>query len=148
MRPRVRCLLRDVLDLRDAGWVDTKNATRVERPQRLEDVRAEMLGSKWEHVPAAEAHQSSTGAMTSPDLHSIDPSMTGEMAEWQVPMDTSFYGVVGDGVVGDGTFGSWPHMETASVFETEVGGDFSTWCQSRVGPWSTDGFGGECIQCA
>eukprot|EP00404_Azadinium_spinosum_P033230 CAMPEP_0180578042 /NCGR_PEP_ID=MMETSP1037_2-20121125/12253_1 /TAXON_ID=632150 /ORGANISM="Azadinium spinosum, Strain 3D9" /LENGTH=511 /DNA_ID=CAMNT_0022595823 /DNA_START=134 /DNA_END=1666 /DNA_ORIENTATION=+ len=38
---RVRFLLRDVLDLRDAGWVDTKNATRSEKPKQLEQVRHE-----------------------------------------------------------------------------------------------------------
>eukprot|EP00928_Gymnodinium_smaydae_P056023 TRINITY_DN39470_c0_g1_i1.p1 TRINITY_DN39470_c0_g1~~TRINITY_DN39470_c0_g1_i1.p1 ORF type:complete len:841 (+),score=159.60 TRINITY_DN39470_c0_g1_i1:118-2523(+) len=44
--PRVRCLLRDLLDLRDAGWVDTKRATKKECPKRLEDVRWEAAAEK------------------------------------------------------------------------------------------------------
>jgi translation initiation factor 4G len=40
---RVKCLFRDVLDLRESGWVDNKTATKVDRPKRLEEVRAEWL---------------------------------------------------------------------------------------------------------
>eukprot|EP00927_Polykrikos_kofoidii_P077153 TRINITY_DN74129_c0_g1_i1.p1 TRINITY_DN74129_c0_g1~~TRINITY_DN74129_c0_g1_i1.p1 ORF type:complete len:504 (-),score=108.69 TRINITY_DN74129_c0_g1_i1:153-1664(-) len=36
---RVRFLLEDVMDLREAGWVDTKVATQVDQPKRLEEVR-------------------------------------------------------------------------------------------------------------
>jgi translation initiation factor 4G len=36
---RVRFLLRDVMDLREAGWVDTKVATKVEQPKKLDEVR-------------------------------------------------------------------------------------------------------------
>lgn len=35
---RVRCLLRDLIDLRDAGWVDMKYNARTHGPKRLEDV--------------------------------------------------------------------------------------------------------------
>lgn len=35
---RVRCLLRDLIDLRDAGWVDMKYNARKHGPKRLEDV--------------------------------------------------------------------------------------------------------------
>mmetsp|Transcript_25474 Transcript_25474/g.79400 ORF Transcript_25474/g.79400 Transcript_25474/m.79400 type:complete len:343 (+) Transcript_25474:174-1202(+) len=38
---RIRCLLRDVLDLRDAGWVDTKVATRDQGPKGLKQLRSE-----------------------------------------------------------------------------------------------------------
>lgn len=46
---RVRFLLRDLLELRDAGWVDTKLSTKVEKPKRLEDVRWEAAA---ESMPA------------------------------------------------------------------------------------------------
>jgi translation initiation factor 4G len=36
---RVRYLVRDPLELRDSGWVDRKQATRVELPKRLDEVR-------------------------------------------------------------------------------------------------------------
>jgi len=49
---RVKCLLRDVLDLRDAGWINTKTATKVERPKRLDEVRAEWA-QKDTHSEAA-----------------------------------------------------------------------------------------------
>lgn len=39
--PRVRFLLRDLLELRDHSWLDTRYATREARPKRLEDVRWE-----------------------------------------------------------------------------------------------------------
>jgi len=38
---RVRYLFRDLLDLRKASWVDTKQATSAEGPKRLEEVRQE-----------------------------------------------------------------------------------------------------------
>jgi len=38
---RVRCLLRDVVDLRDAGWVDTKVATRVAQPKRIAEIHCD-----------------------------------------------------------------------------------------------------------
>lgn len=38
---RVRCILRDVLDLRAAGWVDSRAVARVEGPKRLEEVKEE-----------------------------------------------------------------------------------------------------------
>lgn len=38
---RIRCLLQDVLDLRDSGWVDMKVATRDQGPKGLEQLRHE-----------------------------------------------------------------------------------------------------------
>lgn len=40
---RTRCLLQDVLDLRESGWEDTKQATCVKGPMRLEDVHREAM---------------------------------------------------------------------------------------------------------
>jgi len=36
---RVRCLLRDVIDLRDAQWIDTTGKQQKDRPMMLEEVR-------------------------------------------------------------------------------------------------------------
>jgi hypothetical protein len=55
LAPRVRFLLRDLLELRDHSWLDTRYVTREERPKRLEDVR-------WE--AAAESKPPVAGEMT------------------------------------------------------------------------------------
>ena len=38
--PRVKCRIRDVFDLRDSSWVDTKQALMVEAPKHLAEVKA------------------------------------------------------------------------------------------------------------
>jgi hypothetical protein len=41
LAPRVRFLIRDIIELRDHGWLDTRYATHIDRPKRLDDVRWE-----------------------------------------------------------------------------------------------------------
>jgi len=41
MPARVRCLLRDVLDCKDAGWVDVRKTVKVSAPKTLSDVQTE-----------------------------------------------------------------------------------------------------------
>lgn len=52
---RVRCLFQDVLDLRAARWIDTRRATRVEAPKRLEDVHREAAAEALPTAPQGPA---------------------------------------------------------------------------------------------
>lgn len=83
---RVRCLLRDVIDLRAAGWVDSRAASRVEKPKRLEEVHKEaaedspfLSRPRW----GSEPHAEGAGTVVAQPPHARKESWRARQADRQ-----------------------------------------------------------------
>jgi hypothetical protein len=138
--PRVRFLLRDLLELRDHGWLHTRYATRLQGPKRLQDVR-------WE----AAAESKPAGAELTPALNPafqfcpLRSDVDGQMATtWMSAAETEFPQDVMLQVLEwpqDGEVADWP-QDGAMLQDGEV----ADWSQNgamlqdgEVAAWSHDG---------
>lgn len=92
LNKRVKCLLRDVLDLRDAGWINMKTATKVERPKRLDEVRAECAQKNMDSEAAKNSSRKASRQQRAPPSpaawSSPSPSCSAAWSPMPSPMQT------------------------------------------------------------
>lgn len=81
--PRLRFLLRDVLDLRDGAWVDTKKATKkTEGPMKLEEVHRKVAA---EEAAQSQSLQIAKKGNHKQDRQSLKESGNVKKPQWSKP---------------------------------------------------------------